>query len=51
MKRGYTLSQKSNDQSELAETRLRREREFRLPARSAGRFGRGLAPDRIDTDP
>ena len=31
------LSQKGNDQSELAEARRRRAREFRLPARSAGR--------------
>ena len=35
------LSQNSNDQSELAEARRRRAREFRLPARSAGRFGCG----------
>ena len=35
------LSQKSNDQSELAAARRRRARKFRLPARSAGRFGSG----------
>ena len=34
----------SNDQSELAAARRRRARKFRLPARSAGRFGRGGTP-------
>ena len=35
------LSQKGNDQSELAAARRRRAREFRLPARSAGRLPDG----------
>ena len=38
------LSQKDSAKSELAEARDKRAREFRFPARSAGRFGRGLAP-------
>ena len=37
VKGGYPLSQDGNDQSELAAARRRRAREFRLPARSAGR--------------
>ena len=42
----------SNDQSELAAARRqRRAREFRLPARSAGRFGRGACPPNPNTSP
>ena len=39
-----SLSQINNDQSELAAARRRRAREFRLPARSAGRSGDGGLP-------
>ena len=40
---------KENDQSELAAARPRRAREFRLPARSAGRFPDG-APTQSEAD-
>ena len=45
------LSQDGNDQSELAAARRRRAREFRLPARSAGRTPDGApTPSRTTTE-
>ena len=46
-----SLSQDGNDQSELAAARRRRAREFRLPARSAGRTPDGApTPSRTTTE-
>ena len=51
VKGGYPLSQDGNDQSELAAARRRRAREFRLPARSAGRIPDGApTPSRTTTE-